>query len=77
MLADMMDYLRSEGCKQDFQKGSREHSRQNKRGYKDPEAQWSGKLLWKNLGISVCVGHGCCVGEWCQLVQTLLYQLSD
>ena len=39
MLADMMDYLHSEGCKPDFQRGRGECSRQNKRGYKDPEAQ--------------------------------------
>ena len=77
VLADMMDYLHFEGCKQDFQRGRGEHFRQSKRGHKDPEAQWSGKLLWNNLGISVCLVHGCCVGEWCQIVQALLYQLRD
>lgn len=32
MLADMMDYLGFEGCKQNFQGGRGKHSRQNNRG---------------------------------------------
>ena len=39
MLADMMDYLGFEGCKQHFQRGRGKHSRQNNRGRKDTEAR--------------------------------------